>query len=309
MSKTDEQNAILAQMGEIVVAQHRQAKRLLERVKELGATVEDKAAKAALTAIQDRAEALSAEIAGAAAAFRGECRRVEGELAPGLSKIERVCASANEVVGRVDAARSRFEAEFCVLRDALQADRKAFAAEPRLVFVGKYESGRTYKRMEVVEFNGSSYVSLADGNNETPGRGSVLWQLLARRGAGGAPSTDALLDKAARFYPTIHWFGSLIDETAFGYFYAEQATTILGTQIMAGVAPVGANATFDIIDSGDTEQGLVSTLTAGSKFERTAFSTPLNLAQGDYIRLKVKSIGSTTAGSQLTINLVCRANG
>lgn len=111
-----------------------------------------------------------------------------------------------------------------------------------------------------------------------------------------------------RFFPSVVFFGNATDEQTFGYFYAEKATKILGKQIAAQVAPVGANLTVDIVNSAGTEQSKVSTLTAGTQFERTLFATALELAAGSYVRFKIKSVGSTTPGGYLTINLICQLN-
>lgn len=112
----------------------------------------------------------------------------------------------------------------------------------------------------------------------------------------------------ARYLAANIFIGSLADETLFGYFYAEKATKILGMQLASGVAPVGADVTVDIVNSSSVEQAKIATLAAGSRNQRTIFGSALELAAGDWVRLKVKSIGSTTPGSQLMANLICQPN-
>ena len=97
--------------------------------------------------------------------------------------------------------------------------------------------------------------------------------------------------------------GQAVDEQIFGYIEILQDGQINGGQIFAQVGPVGSAITVDIINSGGTEQSKVMTLADGATEQSTSFATALAVSAGDKYRLKIKSVGSTTAGSWLTVNL------
>jgi hypothetical protein len=112
---------------------------------------------------------------------------------------------------------------------------------------------------------------------------------------------------AGKAYPLAGvFFGTATDEQTFGGFTAIVPTDILGIQLSAQVAPVGSDITVDLVDSNGTELGTLGTLAAGSKYQATDFATVTALAASDYVRLKIKSVGSSTAGAYLTATLVTR---
>ena len=58
-------------------------------------------------------------------------------------------------------------------------------------FLGAWDSGTTYAALQSVSFNGSSYVSLVDGNtNNTPDASPLAWALIAQKGATGNSGAD-----------------------------------------------------------------------------------------------------------------------
>jgi hypothetical protein len=114
---------------------------------------------------------------------------------------------------------------------------------------------------------------------------------------------DALLAAAKPIYISMFFSGTATDEQGFGYFKAKAACQIQGMQIFAQVAPTGRNLTLDLINGVGAEQSKVGTLTAGSTVQETTFGTPLTLAAGDVIQLKIKSVGSTEPGDSLTVQL------
>lgn len=107
---------------------------------------------------------------------------------------------------------------------------------------------------------------------------------------------------------TLYYWGELEDEVVFGYFKAPTACRVVGMQIFAQVAPVGANVTVDIVNASGTEQNKIATLTGGNTKQTTIFGTPLDLAENDEIQAKVKSIGSTTPGANMLCNLIIEAS-
>lgn len=103
------------------------------------------------------------------------------------------------------------------------------------------------------------------------------------------------------------FFGNAVDEQEFGFFYAEVATRIVGMLITAQNAPTGADLTVDLTKAG-VEQSKVGTLTAGSNYQRSAFASPLDLAAGENVRLKIKTIGSSHPGGWPVVTLITRSN-
>jgi hypothetical protein len=102
--------------------------------------------------------------------------------------------------------------------------------------------------------------------------------------------------------------GNATDEQAFGYFYAEVATRVVGMVITAQTAPVGSAITVDLVTVGGVEQSKVATLAAAATYQRTAYATALELAAGAEIRGKIKSVGSGTPGGWLMCYLITRPN-
>ena len=64
--------------------------------------------------------------------------------------------------------------------------RKEFAEPRGLNPRGRWQVGETYNKLDLVSYNGDSYVSNTDGNSEKPSRSSAAWTLSAARGNGGA---------------------------------------------------------------------------------------------------------------------------
>lgn len=115
------------------------------------------------------------------------------------------------------------------------------------------------------------------------------------------------LSKASALYMVpLMFFGNAIDEQIFGYFYAEKAALVIGMQIAAQTAPVGSAVTVDLVNASGTEQTKIGTLAAGAKQQRTLFATPLTVAEATEWRGKIKTVGSTTPGGYLVVNLICQ---
>lgn len=63
-----------------------------------------------------------------------------------------------------------------------------FAERPSIRPSGAWGAGKTCDKGDLVSLNGSSYISLVDGNTEKPSKLSKKWQLIAARGGGGSSS-------------------------------------------------------------------------------------------------------------------------
>ena len=85
-----------------------------------------------------------------------------------------------QVTELVDAAFARFPRA-----GELDQLRKEFAEPRGLNPRGKWKSAEVYQKLDLVAFNGDSYVSNVNDNTERPGRSSEVWTLSAARGQGG----------------------------------------------------------------------------------------------------------------------------
>ena len=73
--------------------------------------------------------------------------------------------------------------------------RKEFAEPKGLNPRGKWTPGETYQRLDLVTWNGDSFVSNIDGNRERPSRSAADWTLNAARGnSGGGGGVTSITD-------------------------------------------------------------------------------------------------------------------
>jgi len=104
---------------------------------------------------------------------------------------------------------------------------------------------------------------------------------------------------------SINVSGSVIDEEViFNGYYFPRNSTITKLSLHARTAPVGDNIQVDILKD-DIELGLLATLNAGNKYQTTTLPDTI-FTNGDKFGLKVKSIGSTVAGEDLTVVIYYR---
>jgi len=97
--------------------------------------------------------------------------------------------------------------------------------------------------------------------------------------------------------------GQLTDEQIFGDLYLPHIFVVEEARASAQVAPVGAAATFDLVDGTNAEQSKIITLTDGVKRATTTF-TPFEIPAQTAWALKVKQVGSTTPGALVDVRLI-----
>lgn len=98
--------------------------------------------------------------------------------------------------------------------------------------------------------------------------------------------------------------GEVVADQIFGTFKAARDLDLTGAQVFAQDAPTGSALTLDIINSGGTEQGKTITLAAGATTQETTFGSALRVSAGSTVRFKIKTVGSTNAGSWLSLSLL-----
>ena len=108
------------------------------------------------------------------------------------------------------------------------------------------------------------------------------------------------VDELAAQYVCIHLGGAAIDEEViFDGFFFDEDVTITQVTLYAREAPSGAALTLDFTKGG-IEQTKVASIADGSKKENTAI-TGLSYTTLEEFGIKVKSVGSTDPGSEITI--------
>ena len=138
-----------------------------------------------------------------------ETNKALASLADDTSRhLETVNGARVELAQKREADAQTFEQRFqkvggdlaaikSLLLERIEAARKEFAEPKGFRPAGKYDAQTNYARLDVVEFNGSSFVSTEDGNTEQPGKASKKWQMLARRGASPANGGGSTIEPAS----------------------------------------------------------------------------------------------------------------
>ena len=110
-----------------------------------------------------------------------------------------------------------------------------------------------------------------------------------------------------RFSQTFTYFGTLVDEATFGYFKADVDCQFTQVQLTCQTAPTGAAVTVDLL-IGSTPQTKIATLASGANDQVTTLTAALAVTKDSIVRAKIKSIGSSVPGSDLTMTLIGKFN-
>jgi hypothetical protein len=103
---------------------------------------------------------------------------------------ERTGAQVHEFQRKEVEVRSQFDTQLAQIRSEIES---RFAAQTSINPCGCYDPNKAYRRGDLVELNGSSYISTENGNKEKPSKKSKRWMLSAARGGSivlGANNTD-----------------------------------------------------------------------------------------------------------------------
>ena len=125
--------------------------------------------------------------------------------------------------------------------------------------------------------------------------GSIIPPIIINISGGGGGGGSA------NFVQPVGVFGGkLILNQVAGYWKVKAACNLLGLQVGAQTAPVGADAIIEVVKNG-APSGKTGTLTAGNKKQETIFGAALALAIGDVVEFRPTQIGSTTEGTNLSV--------
>lgn len=129
------------------------------------------------------------------------------------------------------------------------------------------------------------------------GDGATAWNSL------GYFYPDATRKQALYFY-----IDGTLTTSLKAIFIAPFALTITNIKAAVVTAPTGADLILDIHKNGTTiftTQGNRPTIPAGETADSSSVPDVISLAAGDIVRLEIDQIGSTIAGADLSVTIVC----
>lgn len=102
-----------------------------------------------------------------------------------------------------------------------------------------------------------------------------------------------------KYLPVIYEGNAVDEDTFFNGFTPDNNIVVTEITISARTAPTGANLQIDVLKN-SAEQSTVATLTAGSNYEETDI-TDVSITSSDTLGLKIKQVGSTVTGEDITV--------
>lgn len=153
-------------------------------------------------------------------------------------------------------------------------------------------------------------VARADLNVSTSGK-AVTRKVIAGTGTtlsstGADTGTGDVTVNATPEIATFSKSGVLTVGAGTHRFYINRNMTILSVRASVGTAPTGASILIDVHKNGTTifsTQGNRPTIAVSTFTDLADAINTTSLAQGDYLTVDVDQIGSTIAGSDLTVQI------
>lgn len=134
---------------------------------------------------QERAQSLSEAITATAGELAAKIEATRTELSAVAASRRELSEARESTEQKLANVGAEVGAEIRNLRAELAARVSEFSTPKGLEPAGEWEMGKQFGRLAVVSLNGSSYISLAEMNDEKPNPKAKKWQTLARRGGGG----------------------------------------------------------------------------------------------------------------------------
>lgn len=125
---------------------------------------------------------------------------------------------------------------------------------------------------------------------------------IAATGPQGAKGEDG----RSVFTQTLTFTGELYVVTAKPRYYSTFDGTITGIAVSVGTAPIGADVIVNIYKNGTTIFDSPSgrpTIPDGSYFDLSSTADTATLNTGDYLTVSIDQVGSSFAGSDLTVQI------
>jgi hypothetical protein len=169
--------------------------------------------------------------------------------------------------------------------------RKEFAEPKGLNPRGKWSPDETYQRLDLVTFNGDSFVSNIDGNRERPSRSAADWTLNAARGnSGGGGGITSLTD----LIPTPGEGQILGSENSF---YVPKnlvaGANITITQTPTDITIIGTEGQIELTDGTEAAPSLFFVSDTNTGMYRPAADT-VGIVGGGHDILRLTDVASAT---------------
>ena len=149
---------------------------------------------------------------------------------------------------------------------------------------------------DIIIRSGGAWTKLAKGSDD-----EVLTL------AAGLPSWAAAAGGGSSLYvATFSEAGALATKTGTFRFYVDRASTIAYARASVGTAPTGATLICDVNKNGTTiftTQANRPTIAISGNTDESGVPDVTALADGDYLEVDIDQIGSTVAGSDLTVQI------
>jgi hypothetical protein len=117
-------------------------------------------------------------------------------------------------------------------------------------------------------------------------------------------SSNAVVNFKTKSVQVFTILGSLTAGTGVSRFYPSSTITITSARASVNTAPTGASIIVDVLKNGTTiftTQANRPTIGSGSNVSSLAVPDVVSLSSSDYLTVNVSQIGSTVAGSDLTV--------
>lgn len=102
--------------------------------------------------------------------------------------------------------------------------------------------------------------------------------------------------------PVFSHQGDLEPQQGQSRLYMEKTATITKIRASVGTPSQGAPVTVDVLSSGTSVLEAPITIPAGQHTAMGVIATP-NLIEGDYLTVSIETVGSSTAGANLTVSI------
>jgi hypothetical protein len=163
-----------------------------------------------------------------------------------------------------------------------------------------------------MRFRGAWDAGISDYSvNDAVTYGGNFWAAQGFPTTGVIPPSDAdwvplTQPSPSRAYWSFFYTGVLVLTTGTHRISAERATTIVNVRASVGSAPTGSSIIVDVKKNGTTiftNPAHRPTITVGTNTALASAIDVSSLSAGDYITVDITQIGSSTAGSDLTVTL------
>ncbi len=219
-------------------------------------------------------------------------------------------ASDNMEYDAVDSLYDFTVGEIITSTDLFDSNSGLSVVTEAMVYVDYTDSGSP--TIEATADGGSNWESVTNGEiHEFTNTGDDLrlrftaggtgeiksWAIIYNKDISGFAITNSG-NKMVNFY----YEGTAQDEDDIINIYFSNNVGISAISINARTAPTGSNLIIDILKDG-TEQTELSTLTTTNEYEKTTFTSPIQINSSVRFGLRIKQIGSTIPGSGLNITV------